>query len=108
MISSEHEEILRELNFVSHHETHSFDTLLTSIDVIAYEENLSVFTWPSCDFKKTKEIEKLSVSVTHNFDWSCDFNEHVIVCKSRGTFINDEFDSLRIKIDRRAPFRILN
>ena len=51
VIASEHKEIFWEFDFIAHHETNCFDTLLSSVDVITNKQEFLFGTWPSSNFK---------------------------------------------------------
>jgi hypothetical protein len=74
VVSSQKEEVLWELDFVSQQKADGLEALLSSVDVVSQEEVVS-FRRESSVLEQSQKIEVLSVDITANFDWGFQLKE---------------------------------
>lgn len=75
MISPEQEEVLRELDLVSHEQNDALDRVFPSVDIIANEQVI-LFARKSSELKNFEQIPKLAMNVAANLNRSLKFEKH--------------------------------
>jgi hypothetical protein len=76
VVSSQQEEAVRVFHLVREHETDSFNTLLSSVDIVTDEQELMASTGIAGNFKESEQVEVLSMDISENFDRRLNVEKH--------------------------------
>lgn len=108
MISSQQIEILWELYLVRQEQCYGLDTLLSTVNVVADEQEFLLVLWVPGDVEQSEQIEVLAMYVSEHFDWRLEVKEHLLILEHLRAFVDQELDCFLIQLDWFAPLAVLD
>ena len=108
MVSAQQVKILWEFNLIRQKKCYRLNTLLTSVNVVADEQELLVILRVSRNIKKPEKIEILSMNITKHFNRCFEIKQHLFLLENFGTFIDQEFKCFLVQLHRFAPLATFN
>ena len=78
MVSSKEEEVFWVFDLESKKKADCFNTLLTTINVVANKQILLMLGWIAGNIKKSENVEELPMDITKDFDWCFQLEQHLL------------------------------
>jgi hypothetical protein len=108
VVASQQEKAVWVFHLVREHEAYGFNTLLSSVHIVSYEQEFMASSGIAGNFKESEQVEVLSVNISKNFDRRFNVEKHFFRSEYLCAFVDNVLYGLRVELDWFAPLSVFN